>query len=119
MPRTYNYILNNQGNPKEILKGMYFWIWQTQETLNFIEWMKEYNQNHNSKAYFDGFDLQFQFGALKQIKEIYTKNNLNIEEYKNLVNILKENNRGQRSYKQKQQNRRAASALLAARRLLV
>lgn len=106
MPESYlmnNYILNNQGNPKEILKGMYFWIWQTQETLNFIEWMKEYNQNHNSKAYFDGFDLQFQFGALKQIKEIYTKNNLNIEEYKNLVNILKENNRGQRSYKQKQQ----------------
>ena len=85
MPESYlmnNYILNNQGNPKEILKGMYFWIWQTQETLKFIEWMKEYNQNHNSKAYFDGFDLQFQFGALKQIKEIYTKNNLNIEEYK-------------------------------------
>lgn len=106
MPESYlmnNYILNNQGNPKEILKGMYFWMWQTQEMLNFIEWTKEYNQNHNSKAYFDGFDLQYQFGALKQIKEIYTKNNLNIEEYKNLVNILKENNRGQRSYKQKHQ----------------
>ena len=106
MPESYlmnNYIIENQGDPKEILKGMYFWIWKTQETLNLIEWMKINNQNNNSKAYFDGFDLQYQFGALKHIKEIYIKNNLNIEEYKNLVSILKNNNRGQRSYKKKQQ----------------
>jgi erythromycin esterase len=30
---------------------MYFWLWQTEETLTFVEWLKKYNEEHQSKVF--------------------------------------------------------------------
>ncbi|ASK32313.1 hypothetical protein CEY12_20470 [Chryseobacterium sp. T16E-39] len=106
MPESYlmNQYLGGQNNdPKGILKGMYFWLWQTEETLNFIEWLKNYNTSHNSKVYFDGFDMQYAKGALEQIKNIYKENNFPEEEIDLLETTLKEKNRGFRAYKKESQ----------------
>ena len=43
MPETYrlnDYVLNGTGDPAKLLKGMYFWTWDTQEVLAMIAWMR-------------------------------------------------------------------------------
>ncbi|HYG64532.1 MAG TPA: erythromycin esterase family protein, partial [Thermoanaerobaculia bacterium] len=41
MPETYKmneYVLEGQGDPEELLEGMLFWTWNTQEVLDMIHW---------------------------------------------------------------------------------
>lgn len=107
MPESYlmnNYISNNSDSPQDILRGMYFWLWQTQETLDFVEWLKIHNENNNEKVLFDGFDMQYYFGALKQIRDVYNANNYPLDDINSLIKILKDNNRGQKKYENKIQN---------------
>ncbi|HZZ38307.1 MAG TPA: erythromycin esterase family protein, partial [Acidobacteriaceae bacterium] len=37
-----NYVRAGEGNPQEMLNGM-LWPWNTQEALDVVEWMREYN----------------------------------------------------------------------------
>ncbi|TZF99694.1 erythromycin esterase family protein (plasmid) [Chryseobacterium panacisoli] len=106
MPESFlmnHYIQEGKDNPKDILKGMYFWLWQTEETLTFVEWLKKYNENHNSKVFFDGFDIQYAKGAIDQIRKTYQENQLPEQEIDDLEIALKENNRGFRTYTKKSQ----------------
>lgn len=106
MPESFlmnQYIQEEKGNPKDILKGMYFWLWQTEETLRFVEWLKKYNENRHSKVFFDGFDMQFAEGAVDQIRKIYQENHWSEQEINDLETALKENNRGFRTYSKKGQ----------------
>lgn len=73
MPEAYKineYLHENRSNyePKSLLKGMYFWTWNTQEVLNMINWMKEFNNQENSKIQFTGFDMQFYLRAIENLK---------------------------------------------------
>lgn len=104
MPESYlmnNYISRNIDSPEDVLRGMYFWLWQTQETLAFVEWLKTHNENNNQKVLFDGFDMQYYFGALKQIRDVYYANNYPLDDINSLIKILKENKRGNKKYKNK------------------
>ncbi len=61
MPEAYDineYVLTGKGNVKDLLKGMYFWTWQTKEVADMIEWMKEFNKSGKGKIQFTGFDMQ-------------------------------------------------------------
>ncbi len=55
------YVHTGKGDPAELLKGLYFWTWDTQEVLAMIQWMRAYNENPNNtqKISFFGFDMQF------------------------------------------------------------
>ncbi len=55
------YIHTGKGDPKELLKGLHFWTWNTQEVLDMIQWMRAYNENPEniSKISFFGFDMQY------------------------------------------------------------
>jgi erythromycin esterase len=73
MPEAYKineYVHENRSNyePKSLLKGMYFWTWNTQEVLNMINWMKEFNNQNNGKIQFTGFDMQFFSGAIENLR---------------------------------------------------
>ena len=35
-----------------------FWIWDTEEVLALIEWLREWNETHDRKVKFYGFDMQ-------------------------------------------------------------
>ncbi len=62
MPEAYRlneYILTGEGNPRDLLKGMYFWTWNTQEVLDMILWMREFNASGQGVMQFTGFDMQF------------------------------------------------------------
>jgi erythromycin esterase-like protein len=61
MPEAYrlnDFVLNGSGDPKELLKGMYFWTWNTQEVLDLILWMREFNRSGKGHIEFTGFDMQ-------------------------------------------------------------
>ncbi|WP_185290639.1 erythromycin esterase family protein [Chryseobacterium lactis] len=106
MPESFlmnQYIQEGKGAPKDILKGMYFWLWQTEETLSFVEWLKKYNEEHQSKVFFEGFDMQYAKGAIEQIRKEYQENNWPEQDINDLESALKENNRGFRTYSQKGQ----------------
>src|SRR5215469_13255674 len=61
MPEAYklnDYVLGGAGDPKQLLRGMYFWTWQTEEVLAMVEWMREFNRSGKGHIEFTGFDMQ-------------------------------------------------------------
>ena len=58
--RMDRYVKGAPGDPAELLSGLYFWTWNTEEVLALIEWMRSYNEDpsHASKVKFYGFDMQ-------------------------------------------------------------
>ena len=64
MPEAFHvneYVEHGRGDAAKALAGMYFWVWNTQEVLALIEWMRTYNANpkHSRKVRFYGNDCQF------------------------------------------------------------
>jgi erythromycin esterase-like protein len=61
MPEAYrlnDFVLNGNGDPKQLLKGMYFWTWDTEEVLAMILWMRDFNRSGKGRIEFTGFDMQ-------------------------------------------------------------
>ena len=61
LPEAYrlnDYVLEGRGDPAELLRGMYFWTWDTEEVLAMIRWMREFNQSGKGRVQFTGFDMQ-------------------------------------------------------------
>src|SRR5215471_18807830 len=61
MPEAYrlnDYVLRGEGDPAKLLRGMYFWTWDTEEVLDMIRWMREFNQSGKGRVEFTGFDMQ-------------------------------------------------------------
>jgi erythromycin esterase len=63
------YVLTGGGDPKAALSGLYFWTWDTQEVLNMIEWMREFNRSGRGRMEFLGFDMQFPDIAMDQVED--------------------------------------------------
>lgn len=59
------YVLIGVGDPVELLKGVYYWMWQTQETLELVEWMRTYNSAlpMAKRVKFYGLDMAVSKGA--------------------------------------------------------
>jgi erythromycin esterase len=55
-----DYVLHGTGDPRKALAGMYFWMWNTEEVLAQVEWMRRWNNDpkHPKKVKFVGFDMQ-------------------------------------------------------------
>jgi len=61
MPEAYrlnDYVLEGNGDPAQLLRGMYFWTWDTEEVLAMIRWMRAFNQSGKGRIQFTGFDMQ-------------------------------------------------------------
>jgi erythromycin esterase-like protein len=61
MPEAYrlnDFVLNGRGDLARLIKGMYFWTWDTQEVLDMILWMREFNKSGKGRLQFTGFDMQ-------------------------------------------------------------
>jgi erythromycin esterase len=70
MPEAYqmnNYVLNGVGDPKQLLTGMYFWTWNTQEVLDMVTWMRQFNLSGQGRIEFLGFDMQFAAAAMANV----------------------------------------------------
>lgn len=92
MPESYKlneYTIEGKGNAKELIGGMYFWTWNTEEVLNMVEWMKTYNQGQ-PKITFTGFDMQAYKGPLQELKEAFLDNEKTNSEITALESVLNE-----------------------------
>lgn len=76
MPEAYrlnDYVLTGKGDPKQLLKGMYFWTWDTQEVLDMILWMREFNKSGKGRVEFTGFDMQTPNVAMDIVRDFVVK----------------------------------------------
>jgi erythromycin esterase len=62
------YVLRGEGDPKAALAGMYFWTWNTEEVLDMIEWMREFNAAGEGRIEFWGFDMQTPTVAMDKVR---------------------------------------------------
>ena len=53
------YVLDGVGTAADALAGMRFWIWNTEEVLDLIEWMRWWNANNPRKVKFYGFTMSY------------------------------------------------------------
>jgi erythromycin esterase len=56
--RINDYVLTGVGDPTELLKGLNNFPWNTQEMLNLVQWMRQYNASGKGQIQFFGFDMQ-------------------------------------------------------------
>ncbi len=76
MPEAYrlnDYVLHGTGDPAALLKGMYFWTWDTEEVLDMIRWMRAFNQSGKGRLQFTGFDMQTPRVAADLVREFATR----------------------------------------------
>lgn len=61
------YIQTGEGDPRELISGMYFWTWNTDEVFQMVEWMRAWNAAHKDRTplQFTGFDMQTSTVAAK------------------------------------------------------
>ena len=81
MPEAYRlneYVLNGKGDPAQLLRGMYFWTWDTEEVLDMIKWMRAFDQSGKGRVEFTGFDMQTPAVALQIVRDFVGPND---EEY--------------------------------------
>ena len=78
MPEAFDvneFVLNGKGDPAGALAGMYFWTWDTEEVLEMIRWMRNYNidPRHEKKVKFYGFDAQMPVRATRVALDYLSK----------------------------------------------
>jgi len=76
MPEAYrlnDYVLNGTGDPAQLLKGLYFWTWDTGEVLDMIRWMRAFNASGKGRVEFTGFDMQTPTVALQNAAAFVTR----------------------------------------------
>src|SRR5437588_10112893 len=77
MPEAYrlnDYVLNGNGDPAKLIKGMYFWTWNTQEVLDMVLWMRAFNKSGKGRVQFTGFDMQTPNVAIGIVQDFVNKN---------------------------------------------
>jgi erythromycin esterase len=53
-----DYVLNGRGNAPDVVAGMGFWTWDTEEVVELVEWVRAWNLANTRKVKFYGFDMQ-------------------------------------------------------------
>lgn len=63
------YVHTGKGDPAQLLAGLHFWTWNTQEVLDMILWMRAHNQAPGgaSPVSFRGFDMQYSRMAIDNV----------------------------------------------------
>ncbi|MHC4941235.1 MAG: erythromycin esterase family protein [Planctomycetota bacterium] len=70
MPESYavnDYVEFGKGDPKQLIRGMYFWTWRTEEVRAMVEWMRSFNAAGKGPLRFTGFDMQTPRLAIKNV----------------------------------------------------
>ena len=76
MPEAYrlnDFVLNGQGDPAKLIKGMYFWTWDTEEVLDMVLWMRDFNKSGKGRVEFTGFDMQTPNVANQIVRDFVAK----------------------------------------------
>jgi erythromycin esterase len=75
MPQAYrlnDYVLEGIGDPVELLSDLYL-VWNTEEVLDLILWMREFNASGRGRMQFLGFDMQNPFVAMEIVADFMAR----------------------------------------------
>lgn len=87
------YISTGKGSAAESVAGMRFWIWNTQEVIGMVEWMREWNKAHpNDIVEFYGIDMQSFHEPAEALKQYSTDNGSTlVKDYPVLFQAIEDN----------------------------
>lgn len=51
------YVMRGEGRADAALHGLHTWVWETEEMLDVVEWIRAWNAKHAEKVRFEGFDI--------------------------------------------------------------
>lgn len=71
-----DYVLNDKGNPEDLLSAISYWTWNTEEFLEIVKWMNNFNKTHTEKIQITGFDIPFSSSSLLIVREFAAKNDI-------------------------------------------
>ena len=57
------YVLQGKGDPAQLLSGLEFWTVNTEEVLELVNWMRQYNENPRNKRKLKFYGLDMQAGT--------------------------------------------------------
>jgi erythromycin esterase len=76
MPEAYHvneYVLKGEGDPAKLVQGMRAWTWDTQEVLDMVRWMRDYNRSGKGPVQFTGFDMQSPVVAIENVRDFIAR----------------------------------------------
>jgi erythromycin esterase len=62
-----DYVLHGKGNAVDVVAGMGFWTWDTEEVVALVEWVRAWNLATERKVKFYGFDMQGSAAATQHL----------------------------------------------------
>ncbi len=71
--RLDDYVLTGKGDPKELLRSLRFWAWNTEEVLDLVEWMRVTNRAGRHRVRFAGFDMQHPESAMADVRRFISR----------------------------------------------
>lgn len=74
------FVVNGKGTIEQVIDNLAYKSWQTEEVLNIIKWIKEYNLSSKVKVEFRGFDMQNGVLAMTYLNDFATKENAKLLE---------------------------------------
>ncbi|HXJ40001.1 MAG TPA: erythromycin esterase family protein [Bryobacteraceae bacterium] len=80
MPDAYRlneFVVNGIGDPVQLIHNMRFWTWETQELLDLVIWMREFNRSGKGHLMFTGFDMGDPKPAALIVTEFVSKHDAN------------------------------------------
>jgi erythromycin esterase-like protein len=71
--RLNAYVETGEGDPRELLRGLATWSRNTQELLDLVQWMREWNRSGQGHMQLLGFDMQSSATAAAQVRDFVTR----------------------------------------------
>lgn len=70
-----DYVRHRRGDPNTLLRGLYEWPWNTQEMVDLVQWMRNYNLplTADKQIGFYGFDMQSNGVAIDSVNAFATR----------------------------------------------
>jgi erythromycin esterase len=63
------YVRTGEGDPADLVRRMFFWTWSTEEVVDLVRWMREYNREAGTtRLRFVGFDMQFPAASIDSVE---------------------------------------------------
>jgi len=98
------YVLYGKASKREVIQNLVYKVWQNEDILNIVEWIKTYNETAKIKVEFRGVDCQNSISALNYLLDVKKDNPLHNTEVKKLKELfdysLKEKKRWEVVYQQ-------------------
>ena len=73
--KVNEYLLGGDVSPQEALEELVYKVWRTEEILDMLMWMREYNIIHDKKVKFYGLDTRPVFRCAKVVYDYLRKTN--------------------------------------------